>query len=305
MSVNATSRNRSKRKSYRPPKPTPKPATPRPANKVDFSLGEPIMNLYRYKQLLEAYKVELSQLLPDKNLSDRHVRAAINAWVRTPRIQTCVATSILDALAVSFQLGLLANGIGGEGWLATFRPKWLSEKDEPEERTWCTFLAGYQGLLKLCYQHPSVASIKGACVYQGDTLEFNLGTNGFVRHHWNLGDTNRNSKPIIGAWAQGELVNAKDPIIVVMDKTSIVRCRDTQQDAYSLMWREHPDQGYRKSALRQVCKMLPKHHLLSIALELDNRFESEQNPSDLSPLNPTGTQNNGYASRSEQLMHNL
>jgi recombination protein RecT len=262
-----------------------------------FKLNEPIHNNVRYRQLLNQYQADIAKLLPAGVPVQTFMRTCLNAWVRTYNIPNCTGISILNAIAIAAQLGLCCNGVGNEGWLVAFRSQYL-----PDGWLEATFIPGYSGLIRLCYQSQAVVSIKGECVRQGDHFTWNGGSDGFVEHWWDLG-AKRDALPIVGAWALAEMRDAKERIVVVMDKDAIDALRTTDNDPYSLMWSKFPDTGYRKTALRRLAKLLPKSPQLALAMTLEDRVDIRESSLDLSPLtNPEVT---AEVTRSQQLLDNL
>ena len=257
------------------PVPPPPVAGP-PVATGAIALNKPIASRQRFNQLLEEYRRDYEILLAGQLPTDMFIRCCLNAWVHTKEIAACSGKSILHSTAIAAGMGLLVNGLGGDGWLAAFNSRYDAN---PE----CTFLPGYQGLIRCAYKHPSVVVLKAECVRDGDHFLWDCGSNAFIEHNWQMGG-GREHRPIVGAWATGEMKGSQVPIVVVQERELIDSFRNTANDHLSVMWTINPAAGYRKSPLKSLCKLLPKSPSLALAMTLEDRYEAGEGISDLSPI---------------------
>jgi phage RecT family recombinase len=251
---------------------------------MQIELNKPIASFVRFQHLLKTFRKDFATLLADRLPVDLFLRTCISAWAHDGNLSRCTGKSILDSIGIAAGMGLLVNGLGGDGYLVGG----FQNKHEPEGHYEAKFLPGYQGLIRLCYLNPCLATIKGDTVRQGDHFRWDCGTNGFVEHNWDLGG-NREQQAIVGAWAAAEMKGATERIIVVLDRQTIDTFRNTANDKKSLMWTSYRAAGYRKAPLRQLCKLLPKSSLLATAMALEDRYEVGDSAADLSPFQAAQT----------------
>lgn len=195
---------------------------------------------------------EMQRVLPTHLTGDRMMRLALTVLRKTPKLTECDPASYVGALLSADALGL-DPGVDDEAYLAPFGRE-------------CTLIVGYQGYVKLFWQHPLAQHIDAQAVYEGDEFEYAYGTNPYLNH---VPGTNRGK--ITHYYAVGALSSGGRHFVVLTPE----ECKQLRQGKVGpdpkfkggdpLHWME------RKTALRQLFKLLPKSREMSAALAVDDR----------------------------------
>jgi len=199
---------------------------------------------------------EIQRALPRHLDADRIARLALTVLrkdaLRTddgPRLADCTAESFAGSLLTSAALGL-EPGINGEAWLVPYKRE-------------CTFIAGYQGLVKLFYQHPLARYIAAETVHERDEFDYAKGLDPYLVHKPAKG----NRGPVAYYYAAARLTTgAKDFVVLTPDEVKEIRrgrVGPRGDIADPMRWME------RKTAVRQLVKLLPKSPMLTRAVDAD------------------------------------
>lgn len=195
--------------------------------------------------------------LPKHLNPDRMMRLALTAFSTTPALRKCTPRSILASLVVSSQLGL-EPGISGQGYLIPYKDT-------------CTFVPGWQGLVGLLNNSGRATAWTGS-VFEGDTFEFELGSNPKCRHipGENYGDPDM----LTWVYACGKVNGSEQAIIEAWPMKRVWKHRDRFNKVggrhYSY---EHPEMYARKIVLLQVLKYMPKSIEVANAIVVANAAE--------------------------------
>ncbi|MDQ0376631.1 recombinase RecT [Amycolatopsis thermophila] len=189
--------------------------------------------------------------------AERFTRIALTVVRRTPKLLDCEADTVLGALMTSAQLGLEPGPLG-EAYLV------------PYGRV-CTFIPGYRGLVKLAWQSGMVANIDAEVVYEGEPFDYEKGTESFLRHK----PTREERNSIEGAthvWAAVKMTNGGSAF-TVMHAREVERIRRTYSKGShkdDSPWKTEWASMGKKTALRQLSKIIPLSVSLNIALAAEN-----------------------------------
>ncbi len=203
---------------------------------------------------------EIQRALPKHMDGDRLARLALTVLRKDamrprsdtgPRLADCTAESFAGALLTSAALGL-EPGINGEAYLVAYGRE-------------CTFIAGYQGLVKLFYQHPLAQYITAEVVYERDEFDYAKGLDPYLIHKPAKGDRG----DVAAYYAAARLTTgAKDFVVLTPDEVKALRNGKVGPQgkiADPMRWME------RKTAVRQLAKMMPKSPTLTRALDADEQ----------------------------------
>lgn len=124
---------------------------------------------------LDQMKPQLAQALPGMVKPEQFVRVALTTMRKNPDLTQCTPVSVAASLMTSAQLGLVCDGVLGHAYLIPFNNRKAGTKE-------CQLVIGYKGLLALAHRSGEVADITSECVYRGDTFEFGLGDDPFIKH---------------------------------------------------------------------------------------------------------------------------
>lgn len=205
--------------------------------------------------MIQQLRPELQRALPRGMDADRLARIALTVVRRDPNLAKCNPYSFAGALLTAAQLGL-EPGVGGEAYLVPYKGE-------------CTLIIGYQGFAKLFWQHPLAKHLDAQAVHENDEFDYAYGLGQYLRHKPAHGDRGK----VTDYYAVAELTTGGSAF-VVLSADEVKRLRGGKVGtsggiADPMHWME------RKTALRQLVKMLPKSAELNRALDADEKPGSE------------------------------
>jgi phage RecT family recombinase len=157
-------------------------------------------DLALFEQQLRPMTPHFAEALDGSGLApERLIRTLLVCLERTPRLLDCTRSSLLQAAMTAAVLGLEADGVTGQFHMIPFK-----DKAQP--------VIGYKGFNTLAGRSGLI--INGAVVKEGDLIEYELGSDGFVRHRPLLGGGRQ--RRIIAAWATATRPGYT-PIVQILD----------------------------------------------------------------------------------------
>ena len=214
-------------------------------------------------QFITRMQPEIARALPKGMDGDRMARLALTV-VRQSDIEArkigkpqnslanCSVESFGGALLTASALGL-EPGVNGEAYLVPYKGE-------------CTLIVGYQGYAKLFWQHPLAKHLDAHAVHEHDEFDYAYGLAQFLKH------TPARGKPrgqITDYWAAASLASgASSFVVLTADEVKKLRGGNVGPSGKipdPMHWME------RKTALRQLFKLLPKSTSLSAALAVDEQ----------------------------------
>lgn len=224
-----------------------------------------ITNHGDFRDLLLSYTDSIAQVLPKHLTPDRLIKLACIAATKQPKLLECSQASILESVMKSAELGLDCSGTLGEAYLVPFNNK---KKDSKGRHTWvmeCSFMPGYQGLIKLARQSGEIVNLSACVVYENDTFSVRLGTSPEIVHEpCYTGDRGK----AVTFYAVANFANGGFQF-EVMTKGDVDKIRAKSKSKDNGPWVDHYDEMGRKTVVRRLCKYLPKSQELQKALEAD------------------------------------
>ena len=246
-------------------------ATASPATMTSRNPGSRIAAI---SAILDRNQTQVEDALQGRIPAGQFVQIALTSMWTDPAILACSDASIWLALMHTAQLGLVPSGIGG-AYLV------------PYGKT-CQMVISYQGYIELALRG-GVRKIEASVVYEGDDFEIRRGTDPYVRHVPDF-DAVHDDGSLLGvrgayavAWLPGDLQIAEP-----MRLDQITRIRDLTRGG--AVWKTHPVEMARKTAVRRLFKYLPKTGELVNAMAAESavdatgalpalpEFEMEQGP---------------------------
>jgi recombination protein RecT len=177
---------------------------------------------------------------------------ALGAAAKNPKIYECTAASVLQSIIHAAQLGLKFDSIGGEGHLVPYGKK-------------CTFIPGYQGLLKLARQTGDISTIHAEVVCENDNFEWVTGS---ITHEVDW----RN--PRGGIQAVYAICKFKDggeqSAVMTLEEVNTIRDSSPGAAKQGSPWNAHYNEMAKKTVLRRLLKTLPQ------SVDLQSVLENEQ-----------------------------
>lgn len=216
--------------------------------------------------LIEKAAKELDKALPSHMNAERLVRIALTTLRVNPKLCNCEPYSFLGALFQSAQLGLEPN-TNGEAWII---PYFNSRSGV----TVAQFQVGYQGWIKLFWNHQSSMSLQAETVHRGDKFEYDLGES---RVHHVPPDFGTDRGEVLGYYACAHIAGG-GRVLKVMSKPDVMthakkfsQCYMRKEDKFmpGTPWAEHFDAMGLKTVIKKLMKFVPKSIEVQRALIAD------------------------------------
>lgn len=224
--------------------------------------------------MLSKLAPEIDRALPKGMDADRITRIVLTEIRKSQRakaagiakhsLDECAFESLAGSLLTSSALGL-EPGVNGECYLIPF-------KDNASRSVECQLIVGYQGVVKLFWQHPRAEFIDAQAVYAADHFHYVKGLNPVLEHTPFNGDLDERGE-VVAYYAQAKAQGAQ-PLWDVFSPKQIGRLRNGKVGPQGKIddpqrWME------RKTALKQVLKLAPKTTRLDLAMRVDERTGTE------------------------------
>lgn len=219
-----------------------------------------------FPAMLEQYKGEIARALPKHINPDRMARIALTAFRMTPKLAECDPRSVFAAVIQSSQLGL-EIGLMGEAHLVPFGGQ-------------CQLIPGYTGLMKLARNSGLVVDIYAEAVRVNDKFMLKLGMERNLEHEPLTADggfpaSDEERGEVVGFYAVGVLKDGSRTF-VAMGRAEVERIRDASRGYQAAkkykkesVWDTDFVAMGLKTAIRRICKFLPKSPEMATALALD------------------------------------
>lgn len=201
-------------------------------------------------QFIQSMRREIARALPKGMDADRVARLALTVVRQDRNLQSCKPESFAGALLTAAALGL-EPGVNQEAYLVAYRNE-------------CTLIVGYQGYAKLFYQHPLAKSLDAQAVHENDQFSYRYGTNPDLTHIPTSGDRGK----VTHYYAVASLTSGASHF-VVLTADEVKALRNGQVGTKGVPDPQHWME--RKTAIRQLIKLLPKSTQLAAAAAADEQ----------------------------------
>lgn len=217
-----------------------------------------------FRDLLDKLRPQIQMALPKHIDLNRMIRICLTTIQRNPQLLECTQDSLLGCLFQCVQLGLEPDGLLGHAYLIPFR-------DNKNNRTICTLIVGYKGLLKLARQSNEITSISARVVYSKDEFEYEFGLEDKLLHR-----PTHDEDP-------GEMTYAYAIFrykgggyhFDVMSKVEIDAIKKRSKTSSNGPWVTDYDEMAKKTVLRRASKMAPASiEDLARAVAIDSRSDA-------------------------------
>lgn len=225
----------------------------------------------------DGFRAMVAKALPRHLTPDRFLRVALTAAMRVPKLAQCTQESVTQCLLQCSQFGLEPDGR---------RAHLIPFEDKRNNRTICTLILDYKGLVELAMRSGLVSHLHADVVREGDVFSYSLGE---IKEHvpWFLRrDREKPSEPgqDIAVYAFARMRDGASAV-AVMSIDEVYAIRDGSQGyrawkagyVKSSTW--DPDNWVaeqemkKKTALRRLTKMLPLSPEFRDAVEADDASE--------------------------------
>ena len=213
---------------------------------------------------LKSMQTELARALPAGGLTaDRLARIVLTEVRRIPRLAQCTRESFAGALMTCAQLGLEPGSATGEAYLLPFKNGRTGKYE-------VSFVMGYQGMARLYWQSPLARSLDAQVVYQHDEFDYAYGLEPKLVHKPALGER---GAPI--AYYAVATLTSGGSAFVVLSPGDVERIKQRSKAKDDGPWQTDYDAMARKTAVRQLFKLLPKSPQLARAMGQDEQIRTD------------------------------
>ncbi len=235
---------------------TPQATTPAPttALKPKDTKSERRLTI---RVLFDQQRPELIKLLPKGMSLDRLYRIALTECTKNPKLLECTAESWALALQTCAGQGLYPDS--GLGFMYLI-PRNNSKKGA--NGTWSkamevTAQRGYQGDIQLARNSGELADIYAEVVYEKDQFKVRKGLDRTIEHEPYMGDEDPGK--LVATYAVAKLKSG-ETAWVVLTKRDVERHKLSafKADEADSPWMKHTAAMWRKTAIHELSKWLPK-----------------------------------------------
>lgn len=211
------------------------------------------------KQSIQKTEPMFKQLFGDSH-RQRFVNESyytIEACRKSAPLMKCTPESIRESVMSVINMGLTLNPSLGYAYLVPYG-------DE------CKIIVGYQGLCTLAYRSGLISSINCGVVHKGDSFDFCLGDEGYIKHRVHP-ETDEDSEDLLFVWVAIHTKNDGN-VLVVKNKKWIDRRKAASKSADKSFspWNPWYVEMGKKTVLRNGLKMVPKSPELENAIFLND-----------------------------------
>lgn len=236
-----------------------------------------------FPAMLKKYSGEIARALPRHINPERMTRIALTAFRSSPALAECEPRSIFAAVIQSSQLGLEV-GLCGEAHLVPFT-KTVKRDGQFVKVKECQLIPGYQGLIKLARNSGLIEDIYGHEVREKDEFKVVLGLSRDLQHvplmkaGFPAPDEARGE--ITGFYAVARFKDGSTSF-VALPVSNVLKIRDRSSGYIAAKaaakqytkpinspWESDFVAMGIKTAIRALCKTMPKSPELSAAVALD------------------------------------
>jgi recombination protein RecT len=199
----------------------------------------------------------ISLFAGDEAVVDRMKTLTLHALAQPrlmEKLQRADLATVIEAVRECAALGLMPIPALAEGY---FVPYWNSKKGQYDIQ----FQTGYNGLAKLVRNSGNVLDVSAGVAYANDEFDYDEGSAAFVRHKRALSDRGNRIAAYAIALFPGGIARVR-----VMDIAEVEQHRKASKAADDGPWVEWYDPMAAKTALRDLCKYLPKSATVERAL---------------------------------------
>lgn len=185
----------------------------------------------------------------------RVMRQVVMEFDKNPKLKECthisLACAILQGVAWRLEFGLHCH-------IVPFKDK--------NRGMVAVFMPNYQGLAELAYRTGKVDWIKAECVYAEDEFDYIEGTENKIMHKRALSERGE----IVAVYAVADKHRFR-----ILDMKQIKKVQNASKgaDSSDSPWKHWFDEMCEKTAVKRLCKRLPKSPELTDALTMDDKAE--------------------------------
>lgn len=228
-----------------------------------------------FTKQLSGYEQTISEMMQEHNVSPKKFMIYTgNIAKKTPKLLECDRPSLFGAIFAAAELGLLPNTEQRFCDIIPYKRKFKNEKGHWDSKLEAQFQLGYLGIIELMYRSPEIVDLDTQIVFQDDHFEEKLGS---ARELVHMPGIEGKRGEAMGVYAIAELKSGAKKW-KYLSKETIMKFKEMSQGATSdySPWNAKNDPElwmWRKTAIKQLWKELPKIGTLSQAIAIDNATE--------------------------------
>lgn len=214
----------------------------------------------------------LKLALPKAMDPERMARIALTTIRRNEDLLKCDAMSLAGAVLESASLGLEIDS-RGLAYLVPFKRK-------------ITLIVGYKGLMQLAYRSGKISNIYADVVYKKEVeagnVSISLGADRSLRHDYDiltsgpLREEDKDNNPIVLSYAVAVFKNGARHFEFVTDSELKKRRNASPSGGGGFLWNKWIEEGWKKTAIRKLCKYMDLSPEVQRAVALDEQAESAE-----------------------------
>lgn len=223
---------------------------------------------------LETNRAKIANALPKHITATRMLSVVMNSIEKTPDLNKCTLDSLLTCVLTSSALGIEPDGVLGQAYIIPYENK-------TKKCFEAQFQIGYKGLIALARRSGVIASLTAQPVFTNDKFEYEYGLNEKLVHVPADGDRG----PLKYAYAVAKFTDGGHHF-EVMTKTDILKIKNSSLGANSKYspWTKWPEEMWRKTACKKLCKFLPMAVELSRVAEQDEQDDMGLKEASVTPM---------------------
>lgn len=205
----------------------------------------------------QRYEKRFGNLLAESGVSaTQFIASALSGFQKTPKLLECTKESLIGCYLLAAEIGLMPNTKSEEAYVIPYGKQ-------------AQFQIGYQGWQKLAYRTGIVNVIRSSVVYSNEPFEYEDGLNPKLVHRPYL----EGRGTPIATYAIAVLSNG-EKIFKVVSKSDIEKFKAISKTKWKGFEKNDPmNWMWQKTAIKQLCKNLPKNERMAQAIHADNVFE--------------------------------
>jgi recombination protein RecT len=233
------------------------------------------------KKLLEDNAAAIKERLPKHLTPDRMLKVSLTIIHKTPLLQECTTSSLVQCVLDAAELGLEPGSALGHCYLVPYK-----RHDKKTNKNWmeAQLQVGYKGFIELSLRSGRTVDVDADVIHEHDTWSAERGTDSKLKHIPNFG------KPggMVAAYAVATLANGVKKYAIV-SKAQVDSIRARSKASSSGPWVTDYEEMAKKTAVRRLSKLLSLSPELARAVEVDEQDFVEVQAVELEPT-PTRTE---------------
>lgn len=215
------------------------------------------------KNYLDKGKKSLISMIGNEAGAERLIKLALMANSKIPKIRDCTHESLLRCLIECAQLNLEPFTVLQQAYIIPY-------EDRKKGIVEAQFMLGYRGIVTLARRSENLKSLEAHAVYEHDTFECILGTEGTIKHipNWRGDRGDMIAVYAVAKYKDGGLQ------FDVMSKSDVEKIRRKSKSPNHGPWMTDFDEMAKKTVVRRLGKYLELAPEIKRAIEKDNATDT-------------------------------